>query len=202
MPLSKIPVVLAEPTAQIDMITTIDLDEEAIDIKDIDKEVFVTQCEVQVLTPTFGKLFIQGYIRKNIRYSAVDDVTEDAITGDIRHFTTNVPFSDVIGVTFDINPAEVPVPDNEDEFTFINRQREQFNQATEINFNEPVECELIAANIRELDFFQDTEPVENGPEGEVTFDQIEEKLVLFLTVKLIQLQQVDTNNDGVDNTSV
>ena len=194
MPLSKIPVVLAEPTLQIDLITEIELDEEAIDIKDIDKEVFVTQCEVQILSPTFGKLFIQGYVRKNIRYSSIEEVTEDAITGDVRHFTTNVPFSDIVEVTFDMNEAIVPVPDNEEEFTFINRQREQFNQATQINYNEPITCELIETNIREMDFFQDRQPIEGGPEGEVAFTLIEEKMVLFITTKLLQLQQVNTNS--------
>ncbi|MDF2486790.1 MAG: hypothetical protein K0R46_2958, partial [Herbinix sp.] len=63
----KIPKVLAEFIIQIDSEATIRLNEPAYEIKRIEKQVFLTQCR---FIPPTNKVFIEGYIRKNIEYAA------------------------------------------------------------------------------------------------------------------------------------
>lgn len=60
---TKVPVVLAETSVQVDMDTLINFPEPVLEIKDIKKDLKLTQC--QLLLPT-NKLFLQGFVRKNI----------------------------------------------------------------------------------------------------------------------------------------
>ena len=59
----KIPKVLSEFIIQIDTESKIRLNERAYEIKRIENQVFLTQC--RYIPPT-DKVFIEGYIRKNI----------------------------------------------------------------------------------------------------------------------------------------
>lgn len=97
-PIVKIPVVLAERTLQIVVESDITLDPPAVEIKRILKNVFLTQCKLVPVafvpvpgTPyrrvTRAKLFVQGYIRKNIEYA------NDECNGVLYDRIANVPFS-------------------------------------------------------------------------------------------------------------
>lgn len=97
----KIPVVLAEFTVQIDTEVDITLPENAIDIKFIDKNIYLTQCH---LVPGTNKVYLEGYVRKNIVYSTCGNVAGGGVAGDIRHATLNVPFDCVTEVCFNRYP--------------------------------------------------------------------------------------------------
>lgn len=105
-PIVKIPVVLAERTIQIVVESDISLDPPATEIKRVLKNVFLTQCKLVpvAFTPVPGtnyrrvtraKLFVQGYIRKNIEYA------NDECNGVLYDRIANVPFSGFADLTAD-----------------------------------------------------------------------------------------------------
>ncbi|SHE28008.1 CsxC family protein [Caloramator proteoclasticus] len=186
----KIPVVLAEFTVQIDTEADITLPEDAIDIKFIDKNVYLTQCH---LIPGTNKVYLSGYVRKNIVYSTLGGVTGKGIAGNIRHATLNVPFDCVTEVCFERYPKIYSTPPKK-EVEFLDckkpgkNMKEDNYKHVEI-FNERVYCELENAYIYETDIKLDSRPV-RGFETEEVFRCIKEKMVVYVTIKLLQNQQV------------
>ncbi|NDI36164.1 CsxC family protein [Chengkuizengella sediminis] len=185
----KVDLVLGTCEVQIDVEADIDLDEPALDIKDIDKEVCVTQCEfIEVTSPVdvcklTGKLFLGGFVRKNIRYSAVGCVTDQGVCGEIRHCTVKVPFNCAVPIE-----GLFPVSDHNDSATksFHGRKLTQFDQSLWQPLNAPVECEINSVTINERDLFKNRKPLPYGPEGEGTFCTLREKMVILLNITLTQ----------------
>ena len=98
LPVIKVPAVLAETTIQIVVEANIPLNPPAVEIKRVLKDIFLTQCKLVpvafgadqctgVRTVTRAKLFVEGYIRKDIEYSTRN------CNGMIRDRIANVPFS-------------------------------------------------------------------------------------------------------------
>ncbi|MEW9503369.1 Uracil permease, partial [Jeotgalibacillus marinus] len=95
----KVPVVLVEPKIQIVVEADIPLDPPAFEIKRVGKDVFLTQCKLVPVEfveacggsgdrhVTKAKLFVGGFIRKNIEYAAKD------CKGVIQDRIADVPFS-------------------------------------------------------------------------------------------------------------
>ena len=210
---AKIPVVLAEPKIQIDVEAEIKLDEPALEIKRIKKNLFLTQCRLLTLRDEkqdyghkFGKLFLSGFVRKNIEYATIDSSSskKGCISGDIKHTTCNVPFECVAKVEF-INPPEI----NKSGFTAeienfsgkynscgicdhpilghdpCEKEFEHFEE-----FSEKVFCELESAQIIEADIFKDGNVSADNYHCEFAFQTFVEKMVIFLKLKLLQKQQV------------
>lgn len=187
----KVPVVLANCKVQIDVESDIRLDEPAFDIKTIDKHVCITQCH---LVPHSNKIFIAGYVQKNIQYSTVECANETSISGDILHSTFRIPFKCVTAVCFDKMPAygksfkertkvldeSMLCPDDgEDSWVHYNK------------FIEPPFCELEWSKILETDIYNrnidcDAEPFT----GERCFQRFTEKMVVYVGIKVLQLRQV------------
>jgi len=206
---AKIPVVIAEPEIQIDVESVIELDKPALEIKRIKKDVFLTQCQlVGIDAHKKGKLFISGFVRKNVEYATVNDVCADkknkAITGDIRHATFNIPFSCVTEVKY-VNPpvasksgfsSELIVQTDKMEGcdpcagNIIGRNPcEQEFQHYEA-FNEKVFCEIEEVKIFEEDIHKNPHSLGCEFPVEHVFDSFVEKMVLFIRLKLLQKQQV------------
>ncbi|MCI0766132.1 CsxC family protein [Bacillus sp. TL12] len=193
----KIPVVLAERIVQIVVEANIELEDGAVEIKRVLKDVFLTQCKLVPVAfedfndtgyreVTQAKLFVEGYIRKNIEYATKD------CHGHVRYRTANVPFYGFVDLTEDdfltpplfaagsanrsqfINPKDGDLP-RLDKFFFENTTF----------YNEQPYCELIRADFFELDFSPC--PKHLGEE----FKEIREKIVLDLTLKVLQVQQVN-----------
>lgn len=187
---AKIPVVLGEFTVQIDVESKIKLDEPAIEIKRIRKNVFLTQCR---LIPGTNKLFLEGYVRKNIEYATKDGSRKDVICGDIKHTTVFVPFKCVTKVCLKNYPKifASPLP-NEIEYFDKKAMGKDMKEQDLIShefFNEKVFCELERANIYEADIVEDYEKIECHP-NEYLFTKFIEKEVIYLTIKLLQKQQI------------
>ncbi|MBJ8102173.1 MULTISPECIES: CsxC family protein [Bacillus cereus group] len=196
-PLVQMPVILAERTIQIVVESNISLDPPAIEIKRILKNnVFLTQCELLPLAfiPIPGtdyklvkkaKLFLQGYIRKNIEY------VNDEYNGIIYNSIVNVPFSgstDLIEDDF-LSLALIASSSNTT-FHFINPKNgdlphlEKCSFGDIVYYNKQPYCELVSTQIVGLDF---SPCLTNLNEPFNTFREI---IVLNLTLKILQIQQV------------
>ncbi len=232
-PIAKVPVLLQEVSVQIPMHAEIDFPavdpvnpERVLEIKTIKKRTFVTQCRLLNLPgATSGQLFISGFVRKNIQYAAnpvVDAAGE--ILSDIKSLTVEVPFDCVTTVEDFITPPVGPFLDTRDEFGYLiskplgtgfpekdrltGSDLSQFHQINSASYNELPYCELVQADIIEIDESLDRTPLvsffPNTTIGEGTFTRLSEKMILDLTLKLFQKQQVrvnatDDNNEETDS---
>ncbi|WP_066891509.1 CsxC family protein [Clostridium nigeriense] len=206
----KIPVVLAELNITIPVEATITLDQEAIEIKRIRKNVFLNQSRIipfsQDARPGTGILFIAGFIRKNIEYATQTCSTAGTanVCGDIRQCTVEVPFNFTTRITFIRPPvfAENTTPTELEFFTdklqgcdtcadrVIGRNPcDRSSRFTEI-FNEKPFTELERADIVEVDI--NTNPIIScTTPTEQRFTMLTEKVVVNLTLKVLQKQQVN-----------
>lgn len=209
---AKIPVVLAELTVRANISSTIKLPEYACEIKNTKKRVKVTQC---FLLDDTGMLFIKGFIRKDIQYSTLTDSINGGFCGGLRHFTADVPFSCTTDVIFNgISPAPILV-NTSSEFAYSIKQdlcgqefgtkdkllssdKTEYNQISTEFFNDLPYCDLVSAHIVELD--EALNP--SFPQlNEKTFEErkfniVEEKIVLDLTIKILQNRQVTIGPSG------
>ncbi len=193
-PLFKLPVVLAEPTLQIVVEADIPLVPAATEIKRVKKNIFLRQvklvpvqfCRIagtDFFRVTRAKLFVSGHIRKNIEYATglcnaplQDRIADVEFSGfaDIMNFI-NFP---ILGIN---ESAEASFLNN---CTGLDARLDKAFFQNLVKYNEQPFGELVAANFFELDF----SPVLTDPEG--TFSTLREKIVLDLTVKVLQVQQV------------
>jgi hypothetical protein len=194
----KIPVVLAEPTIQIAMEAVIPTPG-ATEIKRVKKNVFLDQVKLVPVAPftridgtdffTFqrAKLFIAGHVRKNIEYAtaACNAPLQDQIV-DIS-FTGFTELSVAAGTLINqpiFGISETAEANFLNENTSLDARLDKFFFQNLVKFNEQPFGELVAANFFELDFTPT--PTTEG----TVFNTVTEKLVLDLTVKVLQLQQI------------
>ena len=200
----KIPVVLAEVKVQIDMEAIISFPERVLEIKDVKKRLKLVQC--RLLLPT-NKLFLKGYVRKNVQYATPTSSTATAVASSLHSLTIDVPFQCVTPLDY-LTPPVLPVQNRRDEFEFftatplpsgfpskeslLSGDLSQFDQISEEFFNELPYCELISAQYTEFDeaLNRDRTEVAGAPFEEGTFAVMEEKMVVDLTLKVLQNQQL------------
>jgi len=189
----KIPKVLSEFIIQIDSESLIRLNEPAYEIKRIEKQIFLTQC--RYIAPT-SKVFIEGYIRKNIEYAArsCSNSKGHAIGGSIKDTTVHVPFKAYTKVDFCGNKPHIianppaMVAKYFDEKRMGSNIREADRSNIEI-FNEPVYCELEWSAVYDADIDSKGTPID-GFANEEEFQEFTDKSVVYLCMKLLQKQQV------------
>jgi hypothetical protein len=195
-PTLKVPVVLAEPTLQVVVESDITLCPPATEIKRVKKNVFLNQvklvpvqfCRIQgsdFFNVTRGKLFVAGHIRKNIEY------TSNACNGALQDKIGDIPFSGFADLmTKDFFTLPILGISESAEANFLNETTQMDARLDKaffqnlVKYNEQPFGELVAANFFELDF----SPAMASPEG--TFSTLREKIVLDLTVKVLQIQQI------------
>lgn len=188
----KIPKVLSEFVVQIDSESKIRLNEPAYEIKRIEKQVFLTQC--RYIPPT-DKVFIEGYIRKNIEYAARKCSSKSGvISGVIKDTTVHVPFKVYAKVDFHGNiPVVLPnTPPMVARYFDQKRMGKNIREADRSNieiFNEPVYCELEWTAIFDADIDGYGAPIDNLP-NEEEFQEFTDKSVIYICIKLLQKQQV------------
>ncbi len=186
----KVPKVLAEFVVQIDSESKIRLNERAYEIKRVEKQVFLTQCR---LIPPTNKVFIEGYIRKNIEYATKTCSRGDAIAGTIRDTTVHVPFKAYTKVDFKNKPNISPnLPPSVARYFNPKKMGKNFKEADRANieiFNEPVYCELEWSAVFDADIDDKGTPI-YGLLNEEEFQEFTDKSVVYLCMKLLQKQQV------------
>ncbi|WMJ80231.1 hypothetical protein RBU49_15620 [Clostridium sp. MB40-C1] len=209
---AKIPVVLAERTIQIDVEADICLQYPFYDIKRIKKDIFLTQCKLILTTEgtNTGKLFLEGFVRKNIEYTTADCVDCDVVSGGVHHTTADVPFRCATEVVYSTPPVfctRTPAESIElicnkgcgggcchkcGEETLGTLPCEQ-NFIDTICYTEKPYCELEEARIYEADIHKERlDKVPGAP-----YNKITEKMVIYLRLKVLQNQQVNINGVGV-----
>lgn len=207
----KIPVVLAEARVILPIVSHIKLEEEAFEIKRIKKNVYVTQCHLIPNTSLHGNnadgiLYLEGFVRKNIEYATNQVMSDEGvISGSINHTTVKVLFSTTTRVTFLRQPQNTRNA-NVTEFETFEDNLETCDTCAENVlgkdpcqegfvhnelFNEKVYCELVSADIVEADIHKCPTLLDCDNPEEQTFNTITEKMVLDLTLKLLQKQQVN-----------
>jgi hypothetical protein len=211
----KVPVVLAETVVQLDLNPTIKFPEPVLEIKSIKKNLKITQC--RLLLPT-NKLFLAGFVRKNIQYATPKYGTKDALVSSIRSLTIDVPFKAVTDVEYLRKPQFEYGPQSK-EFTFFTKSDlpdgfsskedllsgdlSQFDQYSGEEFNELPYCELLSSRFIQYDEALDRKMgrVHNekgesidAPFEEGTFTSIEEKMVVEIKLKVLQKQQMNVDS--------
>lgn len=205
----KVPVVLAETNITIPVEATIKLDKEALEIKRIRKNVYLNQSRLIPFSQDgqfgTGLLFISGFIRKNIEYATktCNKYGSPNICGDIRHCTVEVPFNFTTRITFIRQPI-FNTNFGPTELEFFNDKNKSCDACADpvigrnvcdqsfFNvefFNEKPFTELVRADIAEIDIH--TDPYKNCKvPTEQLFTKLTEKIVVNLTLKVLQNQQV------------
>lgn len=212
----KIPVVIAETNITIPVEATIKLDYPAIEIKRIRKNVYLTQSRVIPFSQDgqfgTGILFIAGFIRKNIEYATktCSRYGSHNVCGNIRHCTVEVPFNFTTRITFLRTPQFIAnLPQLEVEF-FTDKNKSCDSCADPVigrnvcdqsffnseYFNEKPFTELVRADIAEVDIHADPYMDCENP-TEQLFNKLTEKIVVNLTLKVLQNQQVNVTALGL-----
>ena len=205
----KIPVVLAEANTTILIEANITLDQEVMEIKRIKNNIFLTQSRIMSLCQDdslgTGILFIAGFIRKNIEYvtKACTIAPTPNVCGNIRHCTVEVPFNFTTRITFLRSPIFVENT-NSSELEFLKDgiqgcdvssepviRRNSCDQSSLVTeyFNEKPFTELVRADIAEVNIRANSTLSHKIP-IELMFTQITEKVVVNLTLKVLQIQQL------------
>ena len=207
---AKIPVVLAETEIQIDIEAEFKLKEPFYEIKRIKKDVYLTQCKLLPRSGVIaadgtlisGKLFISGFVRKNIEYATADCIEDKIVSGRIAHTTVDVKFTTVTEIQYVVPPVvnargvqtEIDLLSScgcqDCTGTLVGKSRcEQYFEDS-ITFTESPYCELEGVKIIEDDINAD--PIKCHSDSKVQlYNKIIEKMVLYVTIKVLQLQQVN-----------
>ncbi|WP_070121333.1 CsxC family protein [Bacillus marinisedimentorum] len=223
MPLSKIPVVLAEQDVSFTIDEEIVFPEPVLEIKKVKKRLKLTQCRLMLPTNT---ILLMGFIRKNIQYATPVVGDDGTVTSNIRSFTVDIPFTEDVDVDEFINMPAMLGFNQSNEFGFLRNtplpatgfsskdtlmanDLSEFDVVYEESFNELPYCELTGtARFVEYDEALDrTQGVVIGPDGdeidapfeEGTFTTIIEKMVVNFTVKVLQLQQINVGEEDNGN---
>jgi hypothetical protein len=205
---ANLPVVLAQLTVQANVNSVITLPEYAFETKQIKKRLKITQC---LLIQDTNILFIKGFIRKNIDYSTRESSNAEGFSGDIKHVTVDVPFSCTTPVTYNGIAPVAPIANTSTEFQYQKREEihhpdfsekdhllsgdlREHNQISTEYFNELPYCDLVSARIVEFDEqLMPEHPYDKNyvtPFEEKRFRRIEEKMVVFITLRLLQKRLV------------
>ncbi|KHD36782.1 hypothetical protein NL50_09710 [Clostridium acetobutylicum] len=193
----KVPVVLSEFVIQIDVEAKVKLNEPAYEIKRIEKQVFLTECRYVGGT---DKVFIEGYIRKNIEYASRHCTTKSGIGGVINDTTVHIPFRCVTRVEFNGARPRVFPNFQPDVARYFDQKRmgkniREADRASYEIFNEPVYCELEWSEIYDADIDDRGCPIDHFL-NEEEFQEFTDKSVVYIAIKLLQKQQVGHTHHG------
>ncbi|MPM21815.1 hypothetical protein SDC9_68265 [bioreactor metagenome] len=186
----KVPVVLSEVKVQIDLEKEVVLDEPAFDIKTIDKKVCITQCH---LVPYTNKLFLAGYVQKNIQYSTSDTENPTSFSGSIRHQVINADFRCVTAVKFVRQPDfgnSYKSKSNVLDQNMVCQDEGEDNWMHYNKYFEPIFCEVEWTKILETDIYNRNNQVLDQFPGVNFFTNFIEKMVVYIDLKVLQTQQV------------
>ncbi|MFD1017658.1 CsxC family protein [Thalassobacillus hwangdonensis] len=222
--LVRVPVTLAQVEVSTSLSANIRFPDPVMEIKDMKKRVKIVQCKLLIPgtpsttdDPFIGgdyKLFIKGFIRKNIQYVTPGKYsTKECVNGDLRSHTVDVPFECVTTIAAEsfIRNPQLPFYNSRNEFDFYREQMlgkgypekdkllssdlSQFHQDSTQFYNQMPYCELVASRMTSYDESTDRESLPgHAPFEEGYFYHMVEKMFLEFQVKVLQVQQVDLNS--------
>lgn len=159
----------------------------AREIKSIRKNVRLTQCRA---IPVKGsnrfkvKLFVEGFVHKNIQY------TEDGY-GTLKDYSIDIPFKayHVVDLKNQYTHIDFSSKNNNNmEYRELaddgfGADRCEFGSLTTEFYNEPIQCKILQSEVIQLD-------IVSNFDNWGRFNKITEKMDINLRVKLTQLQQI------------
>ncbi|SHH96714.1 CsxC family protein [Clostridium grantii] len=197
---AKIPVVKKICSVNINVKSIIKLERFASDIKDIDKEVCITQATLCPIHSPYThrrygwvkyQLFLAGYVKKNIRYCkpTCEPVGRcGCVSGQVLCTTCKIPFE--CSTTVKLPRSKVCGKNESYQKKFetlgedkLCRDPYAFHLTNYENFEELPYCELVQAVINECDFVKN--PMDDG-----TFKKLEEKMVVSVTLRILQNEEM------------
>lgn len=205
---AKLPVLLAELTFQAKVKAIITFPEFVLEIKDVSKRLFITQC--RLLLPS-NKLFIKGFVRKNILYDRPLEEknlkTKTSITSDLHSISVDIPIQCMTEIKKYISQPVLSQMNEKYEFEFpstkplptgfpekdqdMSSDLSSFHQESNQYYNELPYCELVSSKIIEWDEAIDRQSLPFAPLSEEGyFRKMEDKMVINFTIKVLQNQQV------------
>ena len=184
----------------------ITLPTKALEIKMVKKNLKITQCRFFNSVPTAPgiphdtpKLFLGGFVRKDIQYSEVARQTATTVEGTIKDFVVNIPISCVVdlGKQFIFPPVHF---DQQKEYEFskstplpcgfsskdhmLSSDISEFNLVSQNFLNSLPSCELVFTQINEMDSALDRVPLHGGPFDEGVFRTLQEKMIVLIQIRL------------------
>lgn len=194
---AKVPVVKKICCVNINVKSFIKLEKYAEDIKDIDKDVCITQCTLcPIMAPCVEykwvkyQLFLEGYVKKNIRYcypTCEPEGKKGCTSGKILCTTCKIPFECSTTIKLP-SYGKKNIPSFQDKFETLDKTKlcRDFNQQHLINYENFAElpyCEMVNCVISECDFMK-------TPRVEGKFKKLEEKMVVSVTLRVLQNEEM------------
>lgn len=188
--IAKIPVVLAELVIQINIDSQIDLHERIYRLHRTKKQLRVTKC---TLLQNTNILLIKGIVRNYIEFYKNPHKYSSQISGNLQETYVDIPFKCTTSIIFNGTQPAAIIPNSINEFaygtqlkmdTYEQEEADNFchiNQISTAFYNEQPFCEMVSNRIVELD------EVNNSI---LSSTIIEEKLVIDITIKILQYHQV------------
>ncbi|KNY26237.1 CsxC family protein [Pseudobacteroides cellulosolvens] len=194
----KIPVVISEADVQVYVDATIQLEEPALEITRVKKNVFLTRSQLLLTDDKkSAKLLISGFVRNCIEYSTAKHVGQSSVSGKIRFTVVNIPFKCFTKVDFITEPVTASNPQSSTSSAmspdgFGSDQFALSITNSEI-LNEKIYCELIESKIRQVDLKKDVETLTQAcgkHTNERTFKAFLESIVIEIKLRVMQNQSV------------
>lgn len=193
-------------TVSIPAETVFTLPTEALEIKKIRKNLKITQCRFFNLTPPLPgipqdtpKLFLGGFVRKDIQYTEAIRQTATTVEGIIKDFVVDIPYTCVVdlGSTLVIPPTlfgqrqeyefsnTVSLPSGfSPKDRLISGDISEFNVVSNEFLNSLPSCALVFSQINEMDDAIDRVPLPGGPFEEGLFRTVQEKMIILIRLQL------------------
>ncbi|WP_407314204.1 CsxC family protein [Desulfosporosinus sp. SB140] len=190
----------------------------ALEIKKIRKNLKITQCrffnfvrQIPGMPHDTPKLFLGGFVRKDIQYSEAVQQTATTVESVIKDFIVNIPISCVVdlgrtlvipsnlfGKQAEYEYSDLTLPPSG--FTLKDKlpssDFEEFNVVNQQFLNLSPNCELIFCRINEMGNALDRIPLRGGPLDEGIFKTIQEKMIILIQFRLIFPSMIDPPTTG------
>ncbi|URZ03249.1 hypothetical protein [Clostridium felsineum] len=169
----RMPVIITEVVVNTDIENVIKLEGPIINIDSVKRRIKLQDCR---LIAEANKLFLSGIVIKSIQYSRRKLGGNASISGEVRNITINIPFKCVTRVKYIVKPIisdrnrNLKIVDRNKDTTLMESYREE----------EKVYCELVSAKFQELNIAE--------KDGVEKFKRIKQKMVMHLTLRLVQNQ--------------
>lgn len=145
------------------------------------------------------KLFLGGFVRKDIQYTEAVYQTATTVAGILKDFVVDIPISCVIDLGRHLKFP--PIHFNQQrEYGFaksttlpsgfsakdqmLSSDLTEFNTLSEQFYNQSPTCKLLYCQINEMDDSLDRIPLHGGPFEECTFTTMQEKMIVLLQLQL------------------
>jgi len=188
----RLPVVISEIAININIQNTIKFTRSVSNLFSVKKKVILRQCKLIVET---NKLFLNGVVIKSIEYNEEVFRGSSNSKGKVKNITINIPFQCVTRVEY-INSPKIDYKKKEETkiFKMINGDQTFVDSYRE---GDEIYCELVRADFNELNINGCNDAAVRD-EHIHTFRRLKQKMVMKLTVRLLQKQIIFIKKDRND----